>query len=243
MSEDRINLKKQVGIVLTKRNIPNLCVQVAVGLDVSGSTKKLFERGVFQQSLDRTFAIADKVDDNHTLDSWVFSNKVAEAPAITVGVLDNYTNNQIVNSTDSAIRKALWGGTEYGGVISAMVEHYRPGMTTGLKAKIASFFKPKAVKKMDPPAFAMIYTDGDNDDKEETLELLKVIEDSNVFIQWVGVGTEKFAFLKKTATQFSNVDFVDIHDLEKIDSEAMFEKIITPKFASWVKKVSPEHAS
>lgn len=262
-TEDRIDLTKKVGIVLEKRKLFNLMVKVGAAFDVSGSTQGLFSNGTMQRALNRVFAIADKVDDNHTLDTWIFSNASKELEGINPDNVDTYAQDLIVNNPDREVQYVLWGGTRFTPFMGQIVEFYYPDETAtveaieqpssgGLFGKVKALFgaKPKtaaapiatAASEAEPelPAFVMPFTDGENGDQDQTEALIKATQGKGVFWQFVGVGDEKFGFLKRMATTYGNVGFVDIRDLDKLSASDLYEALITEKFASWIKANYPQ---
>ncbi|WLW41379.1 hypothetical protein LJIJOHLM_00087 [Escherichia phage KKP 3954] len=52
----------------------------------------------------------------------------------------------------------------------------------------------------------------------------------------VGVGNEKFSFLKELANAYDNVGFIGIKDLDLTDSE-LYDKLLSEEFGEWVVKV------
>lgn len=258
-TEGRIDLKKKVGIVLEKRKLFNLMVKVGAAFDVSGSTQKLFANGTMQNSLTRVFAIADKVDDNHTLDAWIYSNDVAEMPGIDPNNYESYVADIIVNSNDRNVRSVLWGGTRFHPFMDKIVKFYNPepeevvvpeAPSTGFFGKVKALFGAKAEvvaapivapveAKPELPAFVMPFTDGENGDETATEQLIKSTKDTGVFWQFVGVGAEKFGFLKRMAVNYPHVGFVDIKDLNALSADQLYEALITEKFANWVKTNYP----
>ena len=115
-----INLSKDLGIVLEKKRIPNVVVQVGAVFDVSGSTKNMYERGVIQRAMDRIFALAYKFDDNQVLDSWAFANQATELEPIVESMFGNYVNKYVLENRNVD----LWGGTEYLGAMEMVMDHY-----------------------------------------------------------------------------------------------------------------------
>ena len=267
-TENRIDLKKKVGIVLEKRKLFNLMVKVGAAFDVSGSTQGLFSNGTMQRALTRTFAIADKVDDNHTLDTWIFSSGAVEMPGIDPDNYETYAQDVIVDAgvedeeLQKAINNVLWGGTRFAPFMGKIIDFYNPAAEmkkvsrvvepTGMFGKVKALFgaKPKIETELVPvpkaadaepelPAFLIPFTDGENGDELATEQLLKDTADKGIYWQFVGVGIETFRFLKQMAAKFPHVGFIDIKDLDKLSADQLYEALITDKFADWIKKNHP----
>lgn len=267
-TENRIDLKKKVGIVLEKRKLFNLMVKVGAAFDVSGSTQGLFTNGTMQRALTRVFAIADKVDDNHTLDTWIFSTGTVEMPGIDPDNYETYAQDVIVDANvndddlQKAINSVLWGGTRFSPFMSKIVDFYNPAPQvqevsrvvepTSMFGKVKALFgaKPKVETEFVPvpkaadaepelPAFVIPFTDGENGDELATEQLLQKTADKGIYWQFVGVGRESFPFLKLMASKYAHVGFIDIKDLDQLSADQLYEALITDKFADWIKKNHP----
>jgi hypothetical protein len=227
-----IELKKkseQVGIVLTKKKIDKICVQVGLALDVSGSTKQMYSSGLIQATVERLLPIAMRFDDNGILDGWIFDEEATELEPITVDVHENYVTKHILTETN------LDGGTRYAPVIQAFLDHYYGPATAA--GKVKSFFKNmfSTEAKSTDPVFGLIVTDGENDDVYNTARLIEEHLDKNVYWLFIGAGSKSFVNCKTLAERFRNVSLIKIRDLEKTSDEELYEMIISDHFVTWLK--------
>ncbi len=229
-----INLEKRaeaVGIVLAKRNVVKApTVRVGAALDISGSTKQMYNKGVIQETVDRLLAIAMKFDDNGQIDMWSFTDGFDRLQTATARDYGNYVARHILGN----VEVTKWGATSYAPVIKDMVRFYFGGLDP--LAFFGNLFgaKPAAAPQ---PAMILFITDGANSDHEETAAILRECERKNVYFQMVGVGpASEFGFIKQMAHELPNVGFVNFSSLE-IPDDVIYEALISEEFCSWVKKV------
>lgn len=257
--QQRIDLRKKVGIVLEKRQLFNLVCKIGTVIDVSGSTSPLFKThygpSSMQQAISRVFAIADQVDDNHTCDSWIFADFALEMPGITPDNVDTYASKMIANSTDNKVKQVLWEGTKCVPFIKQVVDFYtgtaeEAPESSGVLSKLKNMFgKAKTVVQSrlsaeeNLPSFVTVFTDGENSDKASTRTWLADAKNDNIFWQFIGVGLESFGFLKEMAATHPHVGFIDIKELDNISDDDLYTKVISEKFATWIKTNAPQAMS
>lgn len=232
-----INLQKRaeaVGIVLAKRNIVKApTVRVGAALDISGSTKEMYKKGIIQETVDRLLAIALKFDDNGQIDMWSFTDgfdRLETASAIDYG---NYVNKHILENP--GVTK--WGSTSYAPVIGDMVRFYYGGGDA--LAFLGRLFGAKSAASSGAPLPTMILfiTDGANTDHAATEQILSECENRNVYFQMIGVGpAREFGFIKQVASALPNVGFVNFSSLD-VSDEVIYESLISEEFCTWVKTV------
>lgn len=238
-----IDLTKKVGIVLAKRNIPNVRAQVGMALDISGSMQDLYRSGAVQAISERLFALAVKFDDNATLDSWVFHNRSYEITPITEDLFETYVSNHILGNP----KVDLWGGTSFAPMMKDIVAHYSPETISssissgldGVKALFGFGKKAASVPEQQPdPAYIIIITDGENDDHSRTISIIEENADKNIYWEFVGIGNERFNFLREIADAYPNVGFVKIDDITTIDDDDLYMELLNEEMVAWIKKFS-----
>jgi hypothetical protein len=230
-----INLEKRaekVGIVLAKRNIAKApTVRVGVALDISGSTKQMYMKGVIQETVDRLLAIAMKFDDNGEIDMWSFTDGYDRLETAGAKDYGNYVSRHILENP----QVSKWGATSYAPVISDMVRHYfgSSGVLGFLGKWLGSGAAPDAGREQ--AAMVMFITDGANTDHTATEMILRACSDKKVYFQMIGVGPEReFGFIKQMAELLPNVGFVNFSSLEMADDE-IYHSLLSEEFCGWVK--------
>jgi hypothetical protein len=238
-----IDLKKKVGIVLEKRNVPtNIMAQVGCAFDITGSMQGLYKSGAVQALAERLLAVALRFDDNGSLDSWSFCTEADELPPITEKNYSTYVNESMIKN--NSITK--WQGTAYAPAFEQIARFYFG--ETVLTEKSASGFFGKFFSKTPElvttagqndgkmPVYIMFITDGENYDEAKTWDQLEKMKDKNVYIEFVGIGNSQFKFCQEAADKYGNVGFVQIMNLEKTSDEQLYTELLNEEFCGWIKK-------
>lgn len=96
----------------------------------------------------------------------------------------------------------------------------------------------KAIANDKETTFILFITDGENSDREETNKIIKKSSDMNVFIQFIGIGNEKFKYLKSLDEMHGrvrdNTGFTKMEDLDKADDKELYTNVLD-QFAKWLK--------
>lgn len=215
MSKSKENLNK-VLIDMSKGSKIDMSkhvARVALAMDYSGSMEPLYDNGSVQKVITRLLPIALKFDDNGELESWLFSNYFERLKAVTIKNYDNYVKK--------VMQKAHMGmgGTYYAPVLSDMVKYY------------------KDIEPSEVPAFIIFITDGDNFDRSATNEIVKELSNYNIFVQFIGIGREKFNYLKSLddmkGRKHDNTGFTAVEDMNKMTDEELYTEILR-QYKDWL---------
>ena len=205
-----MNLSKESKVDLTKHT-----ARVALATDYSGSMSGVFRDGSLQRTISRLLPIALKFDDNGELESWLFSNGYKSLAAVTESNYENYAKNVMQKSGMSM------GGTEYAPVLRDMIRYY------------------KDVEPSKVSAFIIFITDGENDDKSRTDEVIRELSEYNIFVQFIGIGKEKFEYLKRLdnlkGRKHDNRGFTAVEDMDKLNDEQLYTEILR-QYKEWLNK-------
>ncbi len=210
----------------------DICLRVALALDKSGSAEDFYHNGQFEDLVDRLLPVSANMDDDGTIDTWLFHNHSMEVGPATPKNYGSFISKEVM----SGKYRNSWGGTEYAPVIRDIHHFY-----FGVEEK-KGFFGfgggKKPVTESNTPALVFFITDGANADRSETIRLLDSIKDEPVYWMTVGVGpSHQFGFLKEIADRYDNVGFVNFDNLN-ISDEDMYNAIIDGELAEWINKVS-----
>jgi len=198
---------RRVGFVLQKQGIhERIPAQVGINIDVSGSMSELFKSGAVQAALERILPVALYFDDDGRIDTWVFSNRqnMASLTPATAKNYDGYVQREIVANKE--LESILWGGTDYGPVIRSnlmtyglMEEEWAGGLLGMIFGMRRDAFGEET--RSGTPAINYFLTDGENADRDAAWELLQKAEraESQIYYVMVGIGDEKFEFLRNAA--------------------------------------------
>lgn len=257
-----IDLRKQVGIVLAKRQAPKIVAQVGAAFDISGSAQQLYTKGIMQRAVNRCFAVAVEFDDNATLDSWAFHDGVLELEPVVESMFGNYTTKHITQRPDFH-----YGGTSFAPVLQSIAENYYPNGGVD-RVKVADevveqpgFFgklfgrKPTVVQsavyedrvkpgstglKLKDPAYIMLLTDGENGDTTATERFFEKYKNHQMYFQFVGMRSgsrANFGFIQAMAEKFPNVGFYDADMIDELSNADLYENLLSKKFINWYTNV------
>lgn len=226
---DKISLQKRsesVKISLKKAGVvrEKVCLRVACALDISGSMDHNFRSGKVTELVDRLLPVSANMDDNGEIDMWLFNTSSKEAPAATPANYGDYVGSAVKASVCN-------GGTNYAPVIKDIHHHY-----FGVEEKKGFFgfgSKSKPVTDSNTPSLVFFITDGANGDVSEAARLMESIKDEPVYWMMVGLGHERFTFLREMADKYDNVGFITFNSLDMSD-ETMYDAIINGELAEWI---------
>lgn len=240
LSKDKANLGKHVVnlskciVYLEDENDVNLSstnAKVVVVLDYSSSMRNLYLKGVVQSTINRLVPLGLTFDDNDSIDVYLFQNDYRKLDNITLFNYENYVKN-IINASDYSM-----GGTNYAPVLKAIIEggSYKQGGFLGLNRQTVTM---KAIVDKESPTFVLFITDGENSDKTETNKIIMKSSDMNIFIQFIGIGNQKFKYLKQLDNMRrrnrDNTGFSKMKDLDKADDNELYTNVLC-QFSRWLK--------
>ena len=248
LSKDKVNLEKHVVslskavVDLSKKNdvdIGDVRAKVVVALDYSGSMSELYRKGVVQDTISRLVPLGLTFDDNGSIDVYLFESGYRKFDDLTLENYDDYVK-EVIDKSDYSM-----GGTNYAGVLNDIVfggTHTETVEKRGLfgfgKKKVTTEVKRDAIVSDEQPTFVIFITDGENMDKNATDDVIRRSSKENVFIQFVGIGSEKFSYLKKldelSGRDRDNTGFVKLANLDTVSDDELYTSVLE-EFASWLK--------
>lgn len=232
-----LNLDK----TLNKLDLSKVVARVGVCVDYSGSMGSQYEniipisnnvekpKGLFgglksmfttpsgdcisymQKLFLRLMPLALRFDDNGEIDAWSFWDKYRSLKPLTLDNYDIYVDEYVKPYSK-------FGGTVYGDVLSAVVDHYDDGSKD--------------------PALVLFITDGDCSDAREKLDkFMRSISEKNMFILFIGMGRSSFEYLEHLddldGRPVDNTGFLKVVDFESLDDEQLYE-LLLKEFKNWL---------
>lgn len=217
MSKSQENLNK-VLIDMSKSSKIDMSkhtARVALAMDYSGSMDWLYDNGSVQKTITRLLPIALKFDDNGELECWLFSNGKERLKAVNKENYSDYVKKVMKKA------RMFMGGTNYAPVLTEMVRYY------------------KDIEPSDIPAFIIFITDGANSDRGETDSIIRELSEYNIFVQFVGIGDEKFTYLKSlddlSGRKHDNTGFVAVEDMNKMTDQELYTELLR-QYKDWLNK-------
>lgn len=215
---EQLNTRKELitSLCLDKDKLNNLTARVAVVLDFSGSMEDLYLDGTIQTLLDRLLPLAMKFDDNGELDVWLFHNEAIRLDGIKQENFYDYINKSKI------LKKYDMYGTEYSPVIEDVVEKYM------------------VEEPSNYPNLVVFITDGANEDRYKTENIMKLSSQYPIFWQFIGIGSKRFPFLENLDEMegrlVDNANFFTVNDLMKIDDNTLYNRLLK-EYPEWLKKI------
>lgn len=198
-------------VSLEKQGLVGERAEVVLVLDVSGSSRPLFRNGTYQALVDRCLAAGLLFDDNGEIETYLFDSAVHEAETVTLGNRDGWTDRAIKT-------KGIFRGTRY----AKPLEELERKLTRGARV----------------PTFVYFVTDGGNQDRRETAEVVTRMAGLPAFLKFIAVGREDdFPFLVRlddlSGREVDNADFFAVADPKTVDEDAFFE-LVMQEFRGWL---------
>ena len=198
-------------VSLEKQGLVGERAEVVLVLDVSGSSRPLFKNGAYQALVDRCLAAGLLFDDNGEIDTYLFDSNLHPAEPVTLASRDGWTDRAIKT-------KGIFRGTKYALALREIAAGLQRGATI--------------------PTFVYFVTDGGNQDRRETAEVVKSMAGLPAFLKFVAVGEERdFPFLQRlddlTGREVDNADFFAVADPHGVGENAFFE-LVMQEFRGWL---------
>lgn len=213
-STGSVSLTKKVeaaALSLDKQGLTGQRARVILVLDVSGSARSLFKDGRYQALIERALAAGLLFDDDGTIETFLFDDKLHDAPEIT---LENFQSwaEQVRR------RRDIWGLTKYAPPIQQIAEQVGRGRPL--------------------PTYVMFVTDGGNSDRRQSADALKWAAGTAVFWQFMAVGREQdFPFLQKLddlrGREVDNADFLAFEN-PAAEPDDVFSAAMMKEFPGWL---------
>lgn len=245
------NLEKSTEVLqlsLIKKQVDEIkpC-QVHLEFDVSGSFDYEHRDGHTQKLLNRFVPFAMLFDKDKTLDGYVFASKAEKLEDINEQNYSNYVRDSIMKSS------IYNGGTQYCPIFKLMIdESGLQGVETETKVVAKSGFFSKLlnlktkVECIVPTGekekhLHFFITDGEAFDQGKSRRLLENTIKDNVFIVFISIYDEKIGFLEssfgdKEYSSYLNFTHSELHNLENMSDEAMYDMLLNKNLVSWMNK-------
>lgn len=220
-----IDLQKRaesVKINLEKKSIGNVTANVCLMVDISGSMSDMFAKGIVQETIDRIYAVAFNMDPDKILDIFVFNTGSRQLSKMVESHYGNFVNTVLLKET------RIGGGTNYAPVINEVTDFYKPKKSGGF------FGIGGTTEEKGEPIYAILITDGSNNDPAEARAAFARTASGNVYFQCVGISNpNEFRFIEKMGDEFDHVGFMNLNKLNISDDE-LYDRLINDEFSGWI---------
>lgn len=219
-----LDLSKKAAISLEKRNLGEHKAKVAICLDISASMSSLYSSGIVQQFVERILALGCRLDDDGSIDVFLFGEQGYKPEDITVKDFSGYIPNLIREFP-------LEYDTKYAKAMELVRRHYVPNYSPNNN-------KPSP---LEYPVYVMFVTDGAPSDKQAAIQHMTSASFEPIFWQFMGVGGGSFSFLEKlddlSGRFVDNADFFSVKSLNSMSDDQLFDKLMN-EYPAWLKQVT-----
>ena len=219
---NQLDLRKQIVLDLKKqKGLEGQLAQVVACYDRSGSLDWAYRNGLMQRLTERVLPVGLGFDDNGIVDLFIFHNN-AWRSKVDIKLTT-------INDVIPEITKHQSGGTSYAPAIKLILDEYI-GKSEGWLTK------SRPSKKLQYPVFVLYFTDGANDDREETEAVIREASKYGIYFQFIGIGDASMPFLDKlddlSGRVIDNAGFFRASDLDRISDNDLYSKMMTefPQF-------------
>jgi hypothetical protein len=230
-----VDLAKTAKVSLEKRNLFGTRAKVAVVMDYSGSMTREYREGRVQKLTERILALATQLDDDGSIDFFVFDSTAAHLGEVP---LDNYAG-----AVDRLTQGRRMGTTDYAGAFRVVRDHFgfappKPLVTEkkglfGRKKKVEGAVDvalPDNLRPASEPVFAIFLTDGAPNSKPQAVQALIEVSTAPIFWKFLSIGRESFDFLQKLddleQRVIDNADYKPIGSIDALSDEQLIDALL-----------------
>lgn len=214
-----LSLAKKAAVSLEKRGLGEHKAKVALCLDISGSMSPMYVSGLVQKFVERVLALGCRLDDDGSIDVFLFGKSGYQPAPITYQDFNGYVSRIIR-------QHPLEGGTRYSEAMEMVRKFYTPYQ-----------YERSEPCAMDTPVYVMFVTDGAPEDKPQATRALKNAAMEPIFWQFMGVGQANFEYLEKLddlkGRYVDNADFFAARSLDSLGDDQIFDKLMN-EYPKWL---------
>ena len=216
-----VSLAKKAAVSLEKRGLGEHRAKVALCLDISGSMSPMYRSGVIQEFVERILALGCRLDDDGSIDLFLFGANGYQPDPITIKDFNGYIDRMIHSYP-------LEPDTKYATAIELVRKFYTTYQ-----------YERSEPAKQEIPIYVMFLTDGQPSDKTQATRALKNASFEPIFWQFMGVGNADFSYLEKlddlAGRYIDNADFFSVSSLSAMSDDVLYEKL-TNEYPGWVQQ-------
>ncbi|MEV6275290.1 VWA domain-containing protein [Nocardia sp. NPDC051832] len=217
---ERLDLRKRaVAEVLHTRNTHGVRARVVLVIDKTGSIAKQYNTKVVHRVVDRMIPIATQLDDDGTLEAYLYALKFAKLPDVTVADSEQWSQTYLhLTGTHEGIEYDRLGlRNDELPIMRALIDTLHPG---------------------DGPTLVLFFTDGGFKKKWEITELMREAARLPAFWQFVGLGQANYGVLRNLdemdGRAVDNAGFFTADDIDQMDDAELYQRLLG-EFADWLR--------
>lgn len=211
--------KREVIKVLMTKGAQHERARIVLVLDKTGSMADEYAAGIVHRVVERMVPVAIQLDDDGSLECYLYAVKFAKLPDLRIEYLDQWLADFIhMSGTHQGIDYRSIGG--YNDEIPIMNEVL------------------DSLQGQQGPTLVLFFTDGGFSKKREITGLMKKAAKLPAFWQFVGIGRNDFGVLNKldemSGRVVDNVGFFPVTDIDSIDDAELYRSLLS-EFPDWLR--------
>ncbi|MEU2030834.1 vWA domain-containing protein [Nocardia amamiensis] len=211
--------KRAVAKVLVDGDVFGIRARVVLVIDKTGSMNRQYRDQVVHRVVQRMVPVATQLDDDGTLEAYLYALSFAKLPDITVEHGEAWAQTYLhLGGTHGGIDYDRLGGrNDELPIMRDIIDSLRPG---------------------DRPTLVLFFTDGGFAKKREIAALMREASQLPAFWQFVGLGRANYGVLR-TLDELSeravdNAGFFALDDIDQVDDAQLYTRLLG-EFPDWLR--------
>ncbi|MHA6765635.1 vWA domain-containing protein [Streptacidiphilus sp. PAMC 29251] len=229
---DPVSLRKEiVRVNLAKRGAAGVRARVALVLDRSGSMRPLYQVGTVGRLVERMAPIAAVVDDDSSLDAWIFADRCARLPTLTIPELAGWIERHVYIRSGQRQLPELPDGRSR--VPDYLVDVFGGNNEPLVIRDILAYY----AERPGDPVLVLFFSDGGINRSRQIQNLLTEAAGKPLFWQFIGLGTSDYGILERFDTLpgrvVDNAGFFQVDDIDRITDAELYDRLLS-EFPQWL---------
>ncbi|MGW4739065.1 vWA domain-containing protein [Nocardia xishanensis] len=211
--------KREVAKVLIDKDAIGVRARVVLVIDKTGSMVKQYRKKVVHRVVERMIPVATQLDDDGTLEAYLYALSYTRLPDIAVADADRWSETYLhLSGTHAGIDySGLGGRNDELPIMRAVIDSLRPG---------------------DRPTLVLFFTDGGFAKKQEIAALMREASRLPAFWQFVGLGQANYGLLRSIDEMdgrlVDNAGFFALDDIDRVDDAQLYTRLLG-EFPQWLR--------
>ncbi|MGS2809773.1 vWA domain-containing protein [Nocardia sp. MW-W600-9] len=211
--------KREVAKVLIDKSAFGTRARVVLVIDKTGSMQKLYRGGTVHRVVERMIPVATQLDDDGTLEAYLYALTFAKLPDITVDGGDRWAQTylHLTGTHDGIDYDSIGGRNDELPVMRAVIDTLIAGAA---------------------PTLVLFFTDGGFAKKREIAALMREAAALPAFWQFIGLGKANFGVLRTLddldGRIVDNAGFFALDDIDQVDDAELYRRVLG-EFPDWLR--------
>lgn len=211
--------KREVAKVLLDKSAFGVRARVVLVIDKTGSMHKLYRGGTVHRVVERMIPVATQLDDDGSLEAYLYALRFAKLPDITVAHGEQWAQTflHLTGTHQDIDYDRIGGRNDELPVMRAVID------TLSTTAE---------------PTLVLFFTDGGFAKKREIAALMREASALPAFWQFIGLGTSSFGVLRTLdeldGRVVDNAGFFALDDIDRIDDAELYRRLLG-EFPDWLR--------